>query len=57
MLKKKKSYLVPFVGFSLMMILGSIFLVLPISNIKPISFKDALFVSISAISCTGLSTV
>ncbi len=57
MLKKKKSYLVPFVGFTLMMILGAIFLALPISNNESISFKDALFVSISAISCTGLSTV
>lgn len=57
MLKKKKSYLVPFVGFTLMIIFGAIFLYLPISNNQPISFKDALYVSISAISCTGLSTV
>lgn len=40
-----------------MIILGAIFLYLPISNKQVISFKDALFVSISAISCTGLSTV
>ena len=57
MLKKKKSYLVPFIGFSLMILIGAILLLLPISNNMPISFKDALFVSISAISCTGLSTV
>ena len=57
MLKKKKSYLVPFIGFTLMIIVGAILLVLPISNNEPIEFKDALFVSISAISCTGLSTV
>ena len=57
MLKKKKSYLVPCIGFSLMIILGAIFLYLPITNNKSISFKDALYVSISAISCTGLSTV
>ena len=57
MLKKKKSYLVPFVGFTLIMILGAILLVLPVTNNTPISFKDALFVSISAVSCTGLSTV
>ena len=57
MLKKKKSYVVPLVGFTVMIILGAIFLALPISNNKPIDFKDALFVSISAISCTGLSTV
>ena len=57
MLKKKKSYLVPFVGFTIMIILGAIFLCLPASNNEPIKFKDALFVAISAISCTGLSTV
>ena len=57
MLKKKKSYIVPFVGFSLMILSGAILLALPISNNMPIDFKDALFVSISAISCTGLSTV
>lgn len=57
MLKKKKSYLVPFVGFTIIMIIGAILLALPISNNEPIKFKDALFVSISAVSCTGLSTV
>lgn len=57
MLKKKKSYLVPIIGFSLMMIIGAVLLYLPISNKTEISFKDALFVSISVISCTGLSKV
>ena len=57
MLKKKKSYLVPFVGFTIIMIIGAILLSLPVSNNTPIEFKDALFVSISATSCTGLSTV
>ena len=57
MLKKKKSYLVPFIGFTIMIIVGAILLSLPISNNEAIGFKDALFVSISAISCTGLSTV
>lgn len=57
MLKKKKSYLVPFIGFTIIMIIGAILLALPISNNKSIEFKDALFVSISAVSCTGLSTV
>lgn len=57
MLKKKKSYLVPIIGFSLMMIAGAILLYLPISNKEAISFKDALYVSISATSCTGLSKI
>lgn len=57
MLKKKKSYLVPIIGFSLMMIIGAILLYLPISNKEAISFKDALYISISAISCTGLSKI
>lgn len=57
MLKKKKSYIVPFVGFTLIILFGAILLALPISNNVPIDFEDALFVSISATSCTGLSTV
>lgn len=57
MLKKKKSYLVPIIGFSIMIFIGAIFLFLPISNKQEISFKDALYTSISAISCTGLSKV
>ena len=57
MLKKKKNYLVSFIGFSAMIILGAILLYLPISNNMNISFKDALYVAISTISCTGLSTV
>ena len=57
MFKKKKSYLVPIVGFSLLMIIGAILLYLPICNKTYISFKDALFTSISAISCTGLYKV
>lgn len=57
MLKKKKSYLVPAIGFSIMIIIGAILLFLPICNNEAISFKDALYVSISAISCTGLSKV
>lgn len=57
MLKKKKSYVVPFVGFTIMIIIGAILLWLPISNNIDISFKNALYVSISAISCTGLSPV
>lgn len=54
MLKKKKSYLVPLVGFSLISLLGSFLLYLPICNNEYISFKDALYTSISAVSCTGL---
>lgn len=57
MLKKKKSYLVPIIGFSLMMIIGAVLLYLPICNKMDISFKDALYVSISTISCTGLSKI
>lgn len=57
MFKKKKSYLVPIIGFSLMMIIGAILLYLPISNKIDISFKDALYTAISAISCTGLTKV
>lgn len=36
---------------------GSIFLTLPISQAKPVSFIDALFIATSAVCVTGLSTV
>ena len=42
MLKKKKSYLVPFIGFTIMIIVGAIFLCLPISNNKQIYEKLVL---------------
>ena len=43
MFKKKKSYLVPIIGFSLMMIIGAILLYLPISNKIDISiYKKGL---------------
>ena len=57
MLKKKKSYLVSFIGFSVMIIVGAVLLYLPVSNNMDISFKDALYIAISTISCTGLSTI
>ena len=54
MLKKKKSYLVPIVGFVLLSLIGGILLYLPICNIKYISLHDALYTSISTVTGTAL---
>ncbi len=54
MLKKKKSYLVPIIGFGIISLIGAILLYLPICNNSKISFKDALYTAISGVTCTGL---
>ena len=54
MLKKKKSYLVPILGFVFISLIGGILLYLPICNIKPISIKEALYTSISTVTGTAL---
>lgn len=54
MLKKKKSYLVPIIGFCIISLIGAILLYLPISNNSKITFKDALYTAISGVTCTGL---
>lgn len=54
MLKKKKSYLIPIIGFALIIIVGSILLDLPVTNRREITYKDALYTAISSLSCTGL---
>lgn len=57
MLKNKKIYLVPIVGFTIIIMIGGILLSLPICNNKQIEFIDALFTSASGVCATGLSTV
>jgi trk system potassium uptake protein TrkH len=44
-------------GFATVMALGTLLLKLPASTQDGISWLDALFVSVSAVSATGLSTV
>lgn len=54
MLKKRKSYLVPLLGFVLLSLVGGIILYLPICNIKDISLHDAIYTSISTVTGTAL---
>lgn len=55
MLKEKKNYLVPIIGFALIIIIAAIILVLPGFNNMGLSFKETLFTSVSAITTTGIS--
>lgn len=54
MLKKKKSYLVPILGFIFISLIGGILLYLPICNLKDITIHDALYTSISTVTGTAL---
>ena len=58
---KKKTNLTPtqtlVIGIVLIILTGAIVLKLPISNNKPISFIDSLFVSTTSVCDTGLTTV
>lgn len=45
------------IGFAAFMALGTLLLKLPVSTYEGISWVDALFVSVSAVSVTGLSSV
>lgn len=54
MLKKKKTYLIPILGFALIILIGSVLLYSPVTNRRSITYKDALFTSISGLTCTGL---
>ncbi len=57
MLKNKRVYLIPFLGFAILISVGTILLYLPVCNNKPIKMIDALFVSTSSVCVTGFSTV
>lgn len=54
MLRKKKSYLIPIIGFAIIMVLGAIFLSFPISNKRDITLEKAFFTAVSATTCTAL---
>lgn len=55
MLKNKRTYLIPIIGFAFIIIVATIILSLPVCNYKEISLKDALFASTSALTTTGLT--
>lgn len=56
MFKNKKIYIIPAIGFLLIIFLSAVILQFPISQKNPISFFDTLFAATSAFSGTGFST-
>lgn len=44
-------------GFLIPILVGSLLLMLPISNVRPIKYIDAMFTSVTATTTTGLTTV
>lgn len=57
MLKTKKTYLIPIVGFALIILIGSVLLYLPVCNNEPISFRDAVFTATCSFTTTGFCKV
>lgn len=57
MLKNKRMYIIPIIGFLIIILIGAILLSLPMSNNKPINFLDSLFLSTSGICVNGFSTI
>lgn len=55
MLKNKRTYLIPIFGFFIIILIGMIFLCLPICNYKSITFKDALYTATSGLTTTGFT--
>lgn len=55
MFKNKKSYLIPVVGFAIIIIVSAIILYLPICNLTQLEFKDVLFIATSGLTTTGLT--
>ncbi len=45
------------VGFLGIILIGGVLLYLPVSNMRPISFMDALFTSVTSVCVTGLVTI
>lgn len=57
MVNSKRIYLIPLIGFLLIILISSCILYLPICNNKAITFLDTVFVTTSAVSTTGLTPV
>lgn len=55
MLKTKRTYLIPIIGFALIILIGSFLLNLPVCNRVDMSFRDCLFVATSGITTTGIT--
>ena len=57
MLKSKRMYIIPFLGFTIIILSGWLLLMFPFSNNGNVSPLDALFSAVSATCVTGLTTV
>lgn len=55
MLKNRKTYLIPMIGFAIIILIGSLCLNVPSINKTSLSYKDCIFISISAFTTTGLT--
>ena len=55
MLRQKRTYLVPVIGFALIIIISSILLTKPFCNYSKIEYKDALFTATSGLTTSGLT--
>lgn len=56
MFKNKKLYIIPAIGFLIIILVSAVLLSFSISQKNPISFLDTIFVATSAFSGTGFST-
>lgn len=54
MFKGKKTYLIPIISFTLVILIGAVLLTIPSFNNINISFADALYTSVSGVTTTGL---
>ncbi len=55
MLKNKRTYLIPIIGFALIIFIGSILLFIPSVNKTSLSYKDCLFIATSGFTTTGIT--
>lgn len=55
MINSRRIYLISIIGFFIIILVASIILFLPICNNAPIKYKDALFITTSSVSTTGLT--
>ena len=55
MLRNKRTYLIPIIGFAFIILVASIILCLPVCNYKEITFRDALFTATSGLTTTGFT--
>lgn len=55
MFKNKKTYLIPMIGFALIILIGAILLALPCCNYRNVTLKDIIFTATSGLTTTGFT--